>query len=216
MLSFVDALAAIDAADGMTDDATGVVMVARVMVGLVLAAAAGGCGGEAATVARPVAPVASSAAPSVPPSVSASPSADRAALQARAKAAAIAAKGLAPLGVGVGPKEDKAVAYDATAACGVRVDAQVKAAVQSCRSYTASDGRYTLHDAVTLPAFAGVEASFAYCQTTKRPDNTFVSCVAVLAKGPVVSSVWTVHGSSRTDNASGVKQVAKVAAEALL
>ncbi|GAA0920668.1 hypothetical protein [Virgisporangium aurantiacum] len=223
------------------------------MAGIVLAVAVSGCGAQPDTVARPVSLVASSTAASpAPPSASPSASVDKAALQARAKAAAIAAKGLSPLGVSVTPKQDTAVAYDVTGACGKRVDAdrldvhaahnrtwsaqgwwisntayayaatpgtdvvaQVKAAVESCRAYTGSDGQYTLHDAVALPAFAGIDATYAFCQTTKRPDNTFVSCVALVAKGTVVSSVWTVHGTSRPDNASGVKQVAAVAADTL-
>ena len=230
----------------------------RVLIGGVVAVTVAGCGvGQPDALARPV-PVAaassanSSAPASASPSASPSASVDKAALQARAKAAAIPAKGLSPLGVSGGPKQDKAVAYDVTGACGKRVDAdrldvhaahnrtwsaqgwwvsntayaygatagadvvaQVKAAVESCRTYTGSDGQYTLHDAVTLPAYAGIDATFAFCQTTKRPDNTFVSCVALVAKGNAVSSVWTVHGSSRSDNASGVKQVASVAADAL-
>jgi hypothetical protein len=225
-------------------------MMSRVVVGGVLVLAAAGCGAvQPDALARPVAPIASSAAPS---SAAPSPSVDTAALLARAKAAAIAAKGLSALGVSVAPKQDKAVAYDVTAACGKRVDAdrldvhaahnrtwsaqgwwisntayaygatagkdvvaQVKAAVESCRTYTGNDGQYTLHDAVALPTYKGVDATYAFCQTTKRPDNTFVSCVAHVAKGTVVSSLWTVHGSSRADNASGIKQAAAVAADTL-
>src|SRR5687767_3608125 len=87
----------------------------------VAAAGAGGCGGEEpATLARPVSLVASSPAP---PSAAPSASVDKAALQGRAKAAAIAARGLSPIGVSGGPKQDKAVAYDVTGACGKRIDA---------------------------------------------------------------------------------------------
>ena len=68
---------------------------------------------------------------------------------------------------------------------------------------------------MALSAFAGIDATYGYCQTAKRTDSTFVSCLAHLAKGSLVATVWTVHGSSRQDNTAGVKQVAAIAADAL-
>lgn len=224
---------------------------------MVVGFALGGCGvASPDTLARPVAVTGSqSASAAASSAASASPSVpvDRGALLARAKAGAIAVKGLSALGVSTGPKDDKAVAYDVTAACGKRtpadqsdphaaynrtwsaqgwwvsntaiayataagtdVVAQVKTAVESCTTYDAeTNGQVTLHGAIDLPAYPGIDARYAYCQTSKRTDSTFVSCVAFVAKGSLVSSVWTVHGSSRGDNASGVKQVAAIAAEAL-
>ena len=101
-----------------------------------------------------------------------------------------------PLGVPGGPKQDKAVAFDITAACGKRVDAD----------------RTDVHAAYNRTWSA---QGWWVCQTAKRPDNTFVSCVALLARGTLVSTVWSVHGSSRQDNTSGVKQVAAIGADAL-
>jgi hypothetical protein len=92
---------------------------------------------------------------------------------------------------------------------------QAQAAVESCKTYTGSDGEHTMLGPVKLPQYQGVEAGYGYCQRIKRTDATYVSCLAFLAKGNLVSSVWVVHGQTQQTNSTGLTTVAAVAADAL-
>jgi hypothetical protein len=115
-------------------------------------------------------------------------------------------------------------------ATGAEVVRQVRAAVESCTTYPGSGEEVTLLGAVKLPRYPGVEASYGYCQSVKRRDvaqpgeglgqqpghvNTFVSCLAFLAKNNVVSSLWVVHGRTQQTNTAGLKLVSAIAAKAL-
>ena len=92
---------------------------------------------------------------------------------------------------------------------------QAQAAVESCKTYTGSDGEHTMLGPVKLPQYQGVEAGYGYCQRIKRTDATYVSCLAFLAKSNLVSSVWVVHGATQQTNSTGLTTVAAVAADAL-
>lgn len=104
-------------------------------------------------------------------------------------------------------------AYAATT--GAEAVSQARAAVESCQTYTASDGTHTLLGPERLPLFPGIDARYGYCQRINRTDATYVSCLAFLAKGNLVSALWIVHGSTAETNSSGLAQVAPTAAEAL-
>ena len=100
------------------------------------------------------------------------------------------------------------------AATGADAVKQAQAAVESCKNYTGTDGEHTLLGAVQT-RYQGIDASYGYCQRIKRSDATYVSCLAYLAKGNLVSSVWVVHGQTQQTNSSGLVTVAAVAADAL-
>jgi hypothetical protein len=94
---------------------------------------------------------------------------------------------------------------------------QVKGGVERCQKYTAGNEDRTLLGPVQLPAYPGIDASYAYCVSARRTDSgsTYVSCLAFLGKGGRVSAVWAVHGGTQKTNTSGIISVAAVAAEAL-
>jgi hypothetical protein len=70
---------------------------------------------------------------------------------------------------------------------------------------------------VQLPEYPGVEARYGYCQSIKRSDGgtTYVSCLAFLAKGNLVSALWVIHGGTQKTNSTGLTGVSSIAAEAL-
>jgi hypothetical protein len=93
--------------------------------------------------------------------------------------------------------------------------AQARAVVESCQTYTDDNGAHTLLGAVQLPQYPAVEARYGYCQSIERSGTPYVSCVAFLAKGNLVSTLWVIHGSAQKTNSNGLVGVGSVAAETL-
>ena len=82
-----------------------------------------GCGEDSTTAAWAEPKRTPSASPTT---AGPSPSVDRAALQEKSKTATVAPKGFAGIGISASPKEDKAVTYNLTLACGKQTDAETK------------------------------------------------------------------------------------------
>ncbi|MFG2040194.1 hypothetical protein [Dactylosporangium sp. NPDC048998] len=109
--------------------------------------------------------------------------------------------------------QNTVVAY--TDSSGLSAVSQAKGAMEACKTYPADDEENTVLGPVQLPSYPGIDSSYAYCLNTKRQSTTYINCVAFLAKGNIVSTVWVIHGGTQKTNSAGVIGVGSVAAEAL-
>jgi hypothetical protein len=100
-------------------------------------------------------------------------------------------------------------------ATGADVVKVVQHNAQSCAEYTDNGLPRRILGQVTLPALPGVEAQYAYCEEVKGSDETFIGCVAFLARRNLVSYVYVVHGGTQQPSSAALAQVAGLAAEAL-